>query len=215
MSRLSQEQRTSLANATLRYEQEIEGAIPYLEKRGITRATAKSAHLGFVSTPILGHRPALGRLAIPYITDAGPVAINFRCIEDHDCKTIDKHNKYWRPPGSTSHLYGVQDYFTDSLTLHITEGEMDRIILRFVMGLPSMGVPGATNWKPSWRRIFRDFDHVVHWSDGDPAGDGMARKLAKELGQTYKQVRLPDGQDVNSMYLAHGLDYMLGMVPRE
>src|ERR1041385_7580457 len=30
------------------------------------------------------------------------------------------------------------------------------------------GTPNATNWKPSWKRIFKDFDHVVHWSDGDP-----------------------------------------------
>lgn len=211
---LSAEQRTSLATATRRYAEDIEDALPYLASRGITRATAKSALLGLVKEPILGHRPALGRLAIPYVTDAGPVSINFRCIEDHDCKLIDKHSKYWKPPGTVSRLYGVQDYFTDSLTLHVAEGELDRLILRFNLGLPSFGIPGATNWKPSWRRIFKDFDHVVHWSDGDPAGDGMARKLAKELGQTYKQVRLPDGMDVNSLFLERGEEYMRGLIPK-
>ncbi len=212
---LSAEQRKSLETATLRYSADVDGAMPYLEKRGITEAIARSAMLGYVRTPILGHRPAERRLAIPYITDAGPISMNFRCIEDHDCKLIDKHSKYWKPPGMPSRIYGVQDYFTESLTIHVTEGELNRTVLRFIMGLPAFGIPGATNWKPSWKRIFKDFDHVVHWSDGDPAGDGMARKLATGLGQTYKQVRMPDKQDVNSMYVEYGLDYMLRMVPGE
>lgn len=211
---LSSEQRKSLATATLRYARDIEGALPYLEARGITEAIARSANLGFVRSPILGHGPATGRLAIPYITDSGPVAINFRCIEDHECKLVDKHSKYWRQPGTPMHLYGVHDYFTDSMTLHLTEGEMDRLILRYHLNIPTFGVPGATNWKPSWKKIFKDFDHVVHWSDGDPAGDGMARKLAKELGQTYKQVRLPDGMDVNSLFLDKGVDHLRSMIPK-
>src|SRR5690349_19292310 len=100
MGRLSPEQRRSLEIATLRYAENLDLAMPYLEKRGITRATAKSVMLGVVTDPVLGHAPARGRLAIPYITDAGPVTMNFRCMEDHDCKTVDKHSKYWRQPGS-------------------------------------------------------------------------------------------------------------------
>jgi hypothetical protein len=211
---LSSEQRQSLASATLRYAKDLDGALPYLEARGITEAIARSENLGFVKSPILGHGPATGRLAIPYITDAGPISMNFRCIEDHDCKLVDKHSKYWKPAGMPSRLYGVQDYFTDSLSLHVTEGELNRLVLRYHLKLPAFGIPGATNWKPSWKRIFKDFDHVIHWSDGDPAGDGMAKKLAKELGQTYKQVRMPDKQDVNSLFLEKGVEHLRSLIPK-
>src|SRR5690348_12694648 len=99
--------------------------MPWLEKRGITKAIESSRHLGVVTQPILGHGPATGRLAIPYVTDAGPVAINFRCLKDHDCKAVDKHSKYWKPAGQETRLYGVQSYFTDELTISVTEGELD------------------------------------------------------------------------------------------
>lgn len=211
---LTAEQRKSLATATMRYAEDVGAALPYLEKRGITEATARSALLGVVKNPILGHEPARGRLAIPYITDAGPVAINFRCIQDHDCKIVDRHSKYWKPPGTRTSIYGVQDYFTESMTIHIAEGELDRLILRYQLQLPAFGLPGADVWKPSWKRILKDFDHVVHWSDGDPAGDKMAGKLAAALGQTYKQVRLPDGHDVTSLFNEKGLDHMRSLIPK-
>ncbi len=214
MVTLTAEQRKSLATATMRYAGDVREALPYLEKRGITEATARSATLGFVRNPILGHEPARGRLAIPYITDAGPIAINFRCIQDHDCKVIDHHSKYWKPPGARTAIYGVQDYFTGGMTIHLAEGELDRLILRYQLQLPAFGLPGSDAWKPSWKLILKDFNHVVHWSDGDPAGDKMAGKLARELGQTYKQVRLPDGHDVTSLFQLKGIDHMRSLIPK-
>jgi DNA primase len=214
MAKLTAEQRNSLGIASKRYMADVAEALPYLARRGITEATARYAKLGIVRNPILGHEPARGRLAIPYMTDAGPVAINFRCIKDHDCKVIDKHSKYWKPPGTPSALYGVQDFFTDSMTIHLTEGEFDRLILRYNLQLPTFGIPGVDVWKDSWKKVLKDFDHVVHWSDGDPAGDKMAAKLAKELGQTYKQVRLPDKTDVNSLYVDRGEEYLRSLIPK-
>lgn len=165
--------------------------------------------------PILGHEQMMGRLAIPYLTDAGPVTMNFRCIDNHKCKEVDRHSKYKKPPGMPAALYGVQDYFTNKMTLHVTEGELDRLILKHHANLPVMAIPGATNWKRHWKPIFMDFDHVVLWSDGDVAGDGLARKMAKELGQVFKQVSLPEGHDVNSTFLEWGPEFLRGMIPND
>ncbi len=211
---LTAEQRKSLATAVLRYAEDVGPALPYLEARGITEATAKYAMLGYVRNPVMGHEFARGRLAIPYMTDSGPVAVTFRCIEDHDCKVIDGHSKYRKPVGSPTHLYGVQDYFTDSMAIHVTEGEIDRLTLRFNLGLPTFGICGSAMWKTHWNMIFRDFDHVIHWSDGDSSGDKLAGRMAKELGQSYKQVRLPDGTDVNSLYLEKGEEYLRSLIPK-
>lgn len=214
MGKLSSEQRKSLEIATLRYMDNIAPALPWLAKRGITEAIAKSRGLGLVKNPILGHGPMTGRLAIPYLTDAGPIAMNFRCLEDHDCKTVDKHSKYRKPAGMETGLYGVQSYFTDGMTMNITEGELDCIVLNDLVHLPAMGVPGSANWKDKWKLIFRDFDHIVIWADSDPAGDNMVKKFMKELGQTCKQVVLPQGEDVNSLYLKHGAGYLRSLVPK-
>lgn len=211
---LSAEQRNSLAIATLRYEKDLEEALPWLEKRGITEAIARSRRLGLVKNPIKGDGPFVGRLSIPYITDAGPVSMNFRCILDHDCKAIDKHSKYRKPKGIETRLYGVQDYFNKGLAIHITEGELDTIILSRVVGLPSIGLPGSANWSDHYKYVFKDFDDMYMWCDGDSAGNAMFNKFAKEFGRRIKLVPLPEGEDVNSLYLKRGAEYMRSLVPQ-
>lgn len=186
----------------------------WLERRGITKAIASSRGLGLVKQPILGHGPATNRLAIPYLTDAGPVAMNFRCVQDHDCKVIDNHSKYWKPKGSETRLYGVQSYFTDEMAINVAEGELDAIILSELAGLPAFGIPGSGNWQDQWSLVFKDFDHVLIWADGDPSGKKMFNKFAEKLGQRAKLVELPSGEDVNSLYLKYGAEYLKGLIPK-
>lgn len=211
---LSSERKKSLEFATLQYMEDMDAAtLEWLASRGIDSDTAISNGLGLVKRPIQGHGPATNRLSIPYLTDDGPVVMNFRCLADHICKDVGGgHSKYWRERGQESRLYGVQSYFTPSQDIHICEGELDTIILKDVVGLPAIGVPGSTNWKTHWRLIFTDFDRVFVWADGDKAGNGMLNKFQKELGTRAIHVRLPEGKDVNALYLECGAEHLRRMI---
>jgi len=35
------------------------------------------------------------------------VNFNFRCIQNHNCKEVPHHSKYWKRKGSKTNLYGV------------------------------------------------------------------------------------------------------------
>lgn len=209
---LSQEQRESLEIAQKSYSSQLEHVLPYLQKRGIDRATASSRGLGFVAEPIQGHKPAQGRLAIPYVTPSGVIGFNFRCIEDHKCRDIEKHSKYWKASGSEPEPYGVLDIFKDSLDINVSEGELDCITLSELCGLPSIGIPGAQYWKPWWKLVLSDFQRVFIWADGDEAGKSFSQKLQKELGRAAIPVVIPSGEDVNALYLKYGPERIRSMV---
>lgn len=160
--------------------------------------------------PIPGHKPALHRLAIPYVTPSGVVAMSFRCIKDHSCKE-EKHPKYWKPKSQAAVLYGVQDAHSLSLDMHIAEGEMDAITLSALCSLPALGVTGAQYWKPWWTKVLKDFRRVFVYADGDDAGRQLAEKIQREVGMSVIPIFLPEKEDVNSLYLKHGAEYLRAM----
>lgn len=211
MAGLSEEQRNSLNLATERYMQYVDQAAEYLMARGIDQDTAHTRKLGIVADPIPGHEARLGRLAIPYITQAGVVNMQFRCIRDHNCKEIPNHKKYLTNEGLEYNLYGVTDAFKKSLDICFMEGEIDTITMSEMVGLPSLGNPGAEKWKPWWTTLLKDFRRVYGFLDGDEAGLKMGAKLQKELGMAAVLVPLPDGEDVNSCYLKYGPQYLLDL----
>ena len=53
-----------------------------------------------------------------------------------------------------------------------------------------------------------DFDKVFVFADGDQAGGDFAKSLARELNNVII-VHMPEGEDVNSMYLKSGKNYFL------
>jgi Toprim domain-containing protein len=203
---LSQEQRTLLESQTLRYQEHLYVAAEYLEGRGITEDTAVSARLGVVDGEIHGDpEAAFQRLSIPYITRSGVVDLRFRCIRDHECGEVGCA-KYLGRPGATLRLYGVDDLVSAGDTIAVTEGELDRLILR-QLGYPAVGLPGAESWKRHWSRLFEDFQRVVVFGDGDAAGVRFIRKFFDQFPQSTEAAQLPEGEDVNSMFLLEGPEY--------
>lgn len=202
---LSDEQKKSLESAVLQYQADLEHALPYLDSRGIGRDTALTRQLGFVTTPATPeHNHAKGRLAIPYLTKAGAVGITFRCIQDHSCRSVEKHSKYVKPRGQLTSLYGVNDFFGTHLDIHIAEGEIDAITLSELCGLEAIGIPGADNWQDWWALNFEDYRHVYIYCDGDQAGEQMGNRVANKLKSKAVIIHLPKGEDVNSFYLKYG-----------
>lgn len=201
----SDEQKKSLESAAEQYAQGLEAALPYLAKRGIGEDTALSAGLGFVTSPAIPeHNHARGRLAIPYVAPAGVVGMTFRCIQDHHCKSVERHSKYVKPRGQLTRLYNVNDCHGTSLDIHVAEGELDTITLSSLCDLPAIGIAGSRNWQPWWKEVLSDFRRVFVYCDGDDEGRKLGDKISEKVGGRVILIHLPDGEDVNSMYLKYG-----------
>lgn len=200
----SKRQLKSLEKATQAYEEKLDLATDYLTARGVTKETAVAARLGVVDSPRAGHEHAQGRLSIPYVNKLGVIALKFRCLAHEDCKPYDCP-KYLVPLGQDEYLYGLLDTDEDTDTIHICEGELDRLIVKQVLGEPAVGIPGATKWEPQWPWHFKGWSRVLCWADGDKAGREMAAKIRKDV-PNLEVVPIPSGHDVNSLFLEVGAE---------
>jgi len=196
--RLSKSQRELLAKATANYERNLDEILPYLTGRGITEETARIFRLGYVKEPEIGHEPYVGKLSIPYLTPAGPIDLRFRSLG------VDNGPKYMSRPGATTHIYNIQALQDESEVLAICEGELDTVIATQA-GFNAVGLPGANNWKPFYARVLADWNKIVLLCDGDNAGREMAKNLSRELDNVFP-VFMPEGNDVNDIYLSEGAD---------
>lgn len=204
MPKLSNERRRFLERATISYQEHILDARVFLEKRGIELDFARSVGLGVVRNPEALHADYEGRLAIPYITDAGPVQMAFRCIKDHDCKFVGCP-KILRPKGWPNRLYGVQAARQADDWIAVAEGEMDAITLQMI-GIPAIGVPGSEVFKSHYPNVFEDFSRVYVFADGDAAGDTMISMWRDRLDTAVISAQMPSKEDVNSVYVTEGPD---------
>lgn len=190
----------SLARATTEYAECVDLAKTYLvERRGFDSETIGYWQLGYVLDPLPGHERFKGYLSIPYVTRAGTVALKFRCIKDHQC---EGHPKYDSESGAGTYLFGVQNFWVDSPFICVTEGELDTIACS-VAGLPAVGVSGATKWQKHWQYCLEGYEDVFVLADGDEPGKKLASNVANACN-TAREIRFPEGSDVNSYLVEHG-----------
>lgn len=200
------EQRLVVAQATATYEADLASdgdAQQYLLKRGFTPEIAQRFRLGVVRRPVLGHERFTGRLAVPYLTPAGPVNMNFRCIKDHDCKEVEGHRKYLKPEGLDSNMFNVLALRESGDSICVCEGELDTITLAMA-GIPAVGVAGANGWAKHFSRCLDDFARVLVLGDADTAGQGLNKRLINDVRAV--PVRMPKGMDCNDVYRESGAE---------
>ena len=189
-----------MGRATEKYAENIYQAEDYLKQRGIPLEVARLARLGVVVEPETGHEAFVGRLSIPYITKTGVVDLRFRSLNP----AIEP--KYMGLTGAETKMYNVLDVEKAGDFIGVCEGELDTITMSACIGIPCIGVPGANSWKRHYTRLLADFERVFVFADGDQPGTEFARSLARELPVTI--VQFPDGEDVNSVYVRYGSDYI-------
>ena len=192
-------QKELLGKAAAGYAENIYQAEDYLRSRGIPLEVARLASLGVVAEPETGHEAFKGRLSIPYITKTGVVDLRFRSLNP----AVEP--KYMGMTGAETKMYNVIDVERASDFIGVCEGELDTLTLSACVGIPCVGVPGANSWKKHYTRLLADFERVFVFADGDQPGTEFARSLARELPVTI--IQLPDGHDVNSMFVQEGVDY--------
>jgi DNA primase len=196
----SQSQKELLGRAAAKYAESIHLAEDYLAGRGISKEVARAARLGVVWEPEVGHEAYEGRLSIPYITKTGVVDLRFRSLNP----AVEP--KYMGMTGAETKMYNVLDVERAGDWIGVCEGELDTITLSHCIGIPCIGVPGANSWKKHYTRLLADFERVFVFADGDQPGKEFATGLARELPVTV--VSMPDGEDVNSVYVQHGADFI-------
>ena len=198
--RLSNSQRAFLLQATEIYKASIHLGKDYLASRGLSVEEVQQFHLGVVEHPLTGHEGYTGRLAIPYVTPSGVVDIRFRTMSGGD-------PKYMGMPGAKTTMFNSQAVLTADGYICVTEGEIDCITVVAKTNHPSVGIPGANNWKPYYSKILDDFETVIILADGDAAGLEFGKKISRELGNA-NIVQMPEGHDVNSIVLQEGIGFI-------
>ena len=170
----------------------------YLTNHGVVTTnadTVKAYSLGVVINPLPGDERFTGWLAIPYLTPRGVKAIRFRNLSGKEPK-IGQH------PGQSGRLFNTKAYFADTSVIGIAEGEIDAIVATERLGLPTMGIPGASMWeahKDIWGSLFKNFRQVLILRDGDQAGRDMSDAISETLKLRARVIDMPDGEDVSSM----------------
>ena len=198
--RLSNSHRQFLLRATQQYASQIEVAEGYLATRHLSVEEARRFHLGVVVDPLPGHEAFKNRLAIPYITPSGVVDIRFRAMGDVD-------PKYMGMIGAKTTMFNTSACFVQSKYICVTEGEFDCIMMSVKTNHPTIGIPGANNWKSHYTRILDDFDMVIVLTDGDTAGAEFGKKITRELPNA-NVIPMPEGEDVNSVIIKLGKDWI-------
>lgn len=194
---LSLAQRNSLERATQTYSDHAQQVLAYLEGRGITEQTAHTYRLGYVAPgqALLGDEQYTGRMSIPFLATGGVVSMRFRSIDGREPKYLSRQ-------GDQTTLFSVTSLMEDVKQVVITEGELDAMTLN-QCGIPSVGVTGAKAWKNHYRLLFQDYDRVLIACDGDQAGRDFGRQVAEHVTGAIS-VSMPDGEDVNSVYVNQG-----------
>lgn len=196
-----------LGNLAQRYHEALTPEVDsYLDGRGLNQELVRGARLGLVTDPDPAHQQYEGYLSIPFITPTGVVYMRFRCLRNHDCGEYN-HGKYQGPEGLTTHLYNVEALHRADNVIAICEGELDALVATDA-GLPTVGVPGANNWKPFYYRLFDDFERVVVIGDGDTAGRKFANQIAPNIPGALPRP-MPKDEDITSFVVENGADAFL------
>lgn len=210
----TQKQKEFFETAACSYELQLQSDTSvqaFLQRRQIGPEVAGLFRLGVVREPLVGHEAYTGRLAVPFITESGIVDFVFRCITLDCTWCADGGHAKYLASSSERTLYNVRDLETPSQTIHVTEGELDALTLS-MCGMPAVGVGGVKGWKPYFTICLQDFAEVFVWGDGDKDGRNFAKFIKDELGA--RPVALPEGEDVNSVYVGHGVEGLRRLVTR-
>ncbi|MEU9044080.1 toprim domain-containing protein [Kitasatospora sp. NPDC048343] len=168
--------------------------------------------LGVVVDPHPGHSRYQGMLAIPYLGhDGRPLTLRFRCLQEHNHRDHG-HGKYNTLPDDPPRLYGVDSIHQAGDEIHLTEGELDRIILRKI-GLHAVAAPGSEMFFARHRRMLAGFSRVWVWGDPDDAGAKFTNKICRSL-RSAKGVRLRVG-DVTETFLHGGAQSLHDLIDEE
>jgi len=178
-----------------KYHSAIFLAEDLLDARGVSEESRRTFRLGVVEDPIEDHEPYEGMLCIPYLDRLGRVLkVRFRRLEGSGPKYMDL-------PHEHSRIFNTKAIFEADSEIHVTEGEMDCIILT-QLGYHAIALPGAQMWQKHHTKVLAGFNRIICWGDPDDGGKDFNEKIKSSM-RTAQSVKLTIG-DVNETYLKGG-----------
>jgi DNA primase len=164
-----------------------------VEERGFDLREIERFGLGYSGIVEPGHSIFQHRLVIPYLRrmagDWFVVGLKFRKIGDDvpGAKYLGEQSPQ---------LFNTIDAIDNHDEIGLCEGELDALAAS-IAGIPSVGYPGTETWQPYFTPIFRGYETVWVFADGDQPGRDAAKRLKKTIGSPARVIEMPDGYDVN------------------
>jgi hypothetical protein len=165
------------------------------------------------------HEKMVGRVTIPYYTDAGYSSLVFRCthLPGEECKEIPHHQKYMALKGLYRPMFNAGILTRGHDTIYIVEGEVDAIVATS-LGLPCVALTTSKRWEQHWSYMFDGPTRKVALCDGDSidpktgkiAGEEFGEMLVDKIGA--ETVTFPQGLDVASFNLERGPEALVRYV---
>lgn len=196
-------------------------AISYLQSRGISESTAKSANLYSVNRYIQKVGSEVSCIAFPYMRHGNVVNIKYRSIE---------HKGFSQETNGDQIFYLLEDVQANE-PIVIVEGEIDALTCREAGIVNVLSVPSGAPIKVSEGRVDPTEDrkfsfvwdahkqlnaapYVVIASDGDIAGTALKEELARRIGKARcRVISYPEGcKDLNDVLLKHGAETVRQLV---
>lgn len=181
----------------------------YVASRGISDKAAAALQLGYVPDGGIdgSWEKYSGRLAVPYLNMNKQVTgFKFRSLDP------ESDLKYLALDGWETTLYNIQALNTSRPYVCLSEGEAD-VWTWTTLGIPALGVPGVSNFKPHHKRILDGFQ-VLYWPDDDKAGLQFAKELKNDLPDVIICQVPGRCNDVNQALMAGYGDRLREMVTR-
>jgi DNA primase len=212
-------------------------ALHYLQQRGISPALARAKGIGFVADYPSAKRTLLklfplGDLqAVGLFNEKGNLRLYRHqmvspFLFDRYVYGMQARNIQWRSKaedGPKEILIGSPriPFNTDILTeeieqVFLTEGAIDCLSLCEI-GLPAIGIPGASGFKAEWTALFDGVPDIVIAFDRDDAGRTGARKVVEAFeasGRTgIRMVQWPEGIKDANEFITSSIESPPGETP--
>jgi DNA-binding Lrp family transcriptional regulator len=167
---------------------------------------AKKLPTEFLQSLLITQRNSQKRphLVIPYLDEEGhETAIRIR-------RSLSGNNRFFWRKGSRLIPYGLwrmreplhdcTEKGDHSKVIFLVEGESDAHTLWYY-GINALGIPGATMWKPEWKR-FVTGKEVFVWQEPGEAGELFVKKIGKDIPE-IKIIHPPQSRkDISESHIA-------------
>lgn len=173
-------------------------ALNYLKKRGLSEKTIKYFRLGYSPGYTEGGLFVARGILIPGIIKDVIWYLKIRKPSSKDKYTMVKGSR----PAS---IYNA-DWLQGSDIALFCEGEFDCMIahqeLNDVISCVTLGGVTTTPDLATWGAYIIPLKKIISCYDNDEAGSDGAKRLAELAGNRVITVKIPEGKDINDLYLS-------------
>lgn len=184
-----------------------EAALNYLKGRGLTEETIRFFQIGYWKGRSPLDKKLKEYLIYPHCYHGQLVNVKYRSLPPAE-------KEFFSAFGCRKVMFN-SDAIKDEKVAYLCEGEIDTMTLWQAGYKNAVGLTlGTGTLKPEWFDDLAHLQKIIIIQDADGAGRKGAETIAKRLGvQRCWNIKLPEGDDVNSFFLKHSLTDFAAIEP--